>query len=217
MTTSQISSAPFEEFQKYAELPLELRLHVVEELTKFPVHLAPFASVNSEWNRVIERVLFREVRIDTGEAKDFGRICSKRQNLLHQISLNLESWPSFRPEDLHLDQGIFMDNISELLHVLSSWSSAGRSHRLITLSIRILGIWTVESLIRDFRNLPDVTVIGKLFTMEQEGCTYHIPHSTVDALHKKLPNLSGASIALPSGVPLQQTIHHASSKHRFIL
>lgn len=204
------------EFPKYAELPLELRLHVVEELTKLRVYLAPFASVNSEWNRVIERVLFREIRIDTGEANDFGRICSKRQNLLHQISLYLESWPSVGPGNFDLDQGIFMDNISELFHVLSGWSSAERSHRLITLSIRIVGMWTVESLICDFRNLPDVTVIGRLFTIEEEACKY-LPHSTVDALHKKLPNLSGASIALPSGIPLQQTIHHASSKHRFIL
>lgn len=227
MTTSQITPASLMGFAKYAKLPLELRLNVIEELINIPdelnvrTRLAPLASVNSEWNQVIERVLFKRIKINKGESEDFGTICGKRQNLLDRISLNLELSDPRNSNHVALNQGIVTDNVSELFHALKGWNCTERSHRLIALSIRIdsrisgwtNGGWAVESLNYDFTDLPEVTVIGNMFTIERPGDTYFLHHSTVDALHKKLPSLHGVSIAFPSRLPVQETIDIASSKH----
>lgn len=220
------------EFPKYSELPAELRLHVIEEaiedvpnFIRRPV--AQLSTVNSEWNQAIERVLFKEIEICHGEVKDFGRICGKRQNLLNQICLNMDhsrqsswdpissSWNAISSPDMATQ------NVSELFHILKDWSRAEGPHRLITLSIRVLnrnsnldGVWPLESSHCNFTDLPEIAVIGILFTREWCCDRHHLHHSAIDALHKKLPNLHGASIALPSGLPLQATIDTANSKHR---
>jgi len=227
--TSQTPSASTMGFPQYSRLPLELRLRVVEELIKLPhelnrpVRLAPLAGVHSEWARVIERVLFRKIKFSNAEAEEFGRFCTKRQNLLDMVTLDLTLCYMDGHDDLDENQEDIMVNFSELFHVMKDWSCAGREHRLITLCISLSvrrepetngGI--VQSLdcdITDLTDLPAVPVIGRLLTKEPRYNAFYIHHSTVAALQKRLPNLDGASIALPSGIPLQDTTSDARSKH----
>lgn len=119
-------------FLQYSQLPLELRLQVIEEFIKIPdelgyrTRLAPFTCVHSEWNHVIELSLFKKMTITNLGAKEFGRICGVRQNLLDKISLKLVLYDMDESDDCIQNQQIITENVSELFHAVKDWSRADR-------------------------------------------------------------------------------------------
>ncbi|KAI7773816.1 hypothetical protein LA080_009852 [Diaporthe eres] len=132
-------------FPQYTKFPLELRLQIIEEFikmfmdtpNKYHNRLAPFTRIHREWISVIERVLFRGIRIRKGEVKEFGKICGKRQHLLNTVTLSLRLRSQGAPDDLIRNQSILKGNISELFHAMKDWDRTETPRRLLTLSIAL--------------------------------------------------------------------------------
>ncbi|POS71526.1 hypothetical protein DHEL01_v210076 [Diaporthe helianthi] len=217
-------------FPLYPELPVELRLKIIEEAVATRIkdarhrshHTADLtswaASIHSDWNQVIERVLFKNITITPEEIQAFARICGKRQGHLRKLSLVFELeapstsllWGTLpeRP-DQHTE---IVNGVSQLFHALKDWSPAERPTGLLQLSISIFTcpgqrVVVVHSDTCTFNNLPQVPIIGRLHV---DVSPYFIwSHHSAHALHKKLPNLRGAQLALPNPKNPQHAITRA--------
>lgn len=86
-------------FHKYPELPKELRLQIVEEAIKpftrkdshdrHDARLSHLASIDLEWNQIIERRLFKTICLEAKDIILFKNIYSKRHAILSKVKLNL--------------------------------------------------------------------------------------------------------------------------------
>lgn len=218
-------------FPQYRNFPPELRLQIIEEFVQaFNTRrgrLSRLATVDREWNQVIEGVLFSKIKMWKGEIREFSRYCSSRQHLVSSVvlSLRLNSSMTGAPDDLAQNERTVKRNISELFHAIKDWDRSETPDRLLTLFIALpdrhfgfRNVWTnaydIRTIACDFEGLPNVPVIGKLFTHQPFDGLHLIGHSTLDAVHRRLPNLRSASLDLPTMTPVQETIDIARSKNR---
>lgn len=226
MAASQIHSSSTSGFSKYPEFPQELRLQIIKEVVaaykpwQTPRRLAEFSTIDSEWNRVVERVLFRTIGISHRDLITFGKICGKRQELLKRIT--------FYISDLRHPESAFMEKLvvgylSQLFHIMKGWSRADRGpHDQIKLRIHVAPWLMLESaqgfapsLCCDFTGLPEVSAIRALRANEYGGAKYHLDDSALDSLHKKLPGLYNAKLEIPCRALPQETINDASSEYKY--
>lgn len=217
-------------FPNFPELPLELRLQIIEEAVKSivdpwegPRCLAQFASINSDWKQIIERIVFQTIDITRRDLREFQNICSKRQELLKQVSLSVTLFNSRDPSSASMED-LVVDCLSQLFHIMREWSREDmRPHHLIKLCTKLIPHPSLETvpgtavrLSCDFHNLPEVSVIGALRVNEAYSHLIRLDSSSLILLHEKLPNLFNAKLSLPSRALPQQTINDASSKYSHI-
>lgn len=227
MATSHISSSSAVGFPKYPDLPLELRLQIIQEAIepykKPSAHrrvLSKFATIDSDWNRVVEEILFSTLRISHEHLNNFENICGTRQRLLNKIrfTINVLKFPNGTLASL---EEFVVDCLSQLFHVMKDWSRTDRTPRsLIKLDIDIAP-WMEKrsdldpdtSLSCNFTSLPKVPVIGGLQVHRHISCRFHLHDSALDFLHEKLPSLYDAKLTLPCRALFQDTINDASSMY----
>lgn len=228
MAASQIHSSSTARFSKYPELPPELRLQIIEEVIEaynpweMPGRLAKFATIDSEWNRIVERILFRTIDITHKDLIEFGNICGKRQELLKQITLTISDLR--HPEStLAIMEKVVASRLSQVFHVMKHWSRADRGpHDLIKLRIHVAPRLLLKSaqdlassLCCDFTDLPEVSAIGALSANQHGWSKYHLDDSALDSLHEKLPGLHNAKLEIPCQALPQETINDASSEYKY--
>lgn len=212
-------------FPKYPQLPPELRLQVIEEAVatrraeskRCHRRISPLAFVDTEWNQVIEKILFRSLSIRNHDLKSFGRICGKRHSLLKRISCKFVAEEP-RNSTSPTARMVIMEKISQLLHTMKDWSRADRPNDLIKVSIWAcvpghLNRYAVYGEAAQLKSLPEVPAIGRMYA--EDGWTYpaYLSFETVNALHEKLPSLHSAQLSIPSGALLQETIDDARGKY----
>lgn len=226
MATSQVMSSSGTRFPKYSELPLELRLQIIEHAIEayHPPRgqrwsLAQFASIHSDWNKIIERILFKVIRVRNGELLEFTNICGKLHGLLRRIMLNIY------PGSLSTEDTV-LDCLSELFHIMKGWSGADRKpHDLIKLIISVLHPrddpmapnpvrYSLSSFSCDLNSLPVVSVIGEMRIINTRWNDNLVPHHlAMCSLYEKLPNLFSAELEFPCGGSPQEIINDASSNY----
>lgn len=222
MATSQILLPPETGFPKYSELPMELRLQIIELAVEAydpyddPRSLAQFAGINSEWNRIIERILFKAIRIDNKDLVEFGSICAKRQSLLKKIHLTIylsDSSVSASP----IPKEFFVDCLSQLFHMMKGWRREDmRPHHLIKLCISLISnAGSQSSFSCNFENLPEVQAIGSVQRNQMWHHDSALDTSTMQSLYGKFPNLYHANLDLTHQGSLEEMIHDTSSKYKY--
>lgn len=222
MATFQIPPSSAMGFPKYPELPLELRLQIIEHaVALFKGSKAKLSAIHSEWNGLVEPILFESIRI-TGAGKDLadlGNFCGKRQKLLKQIEINVQ--PRY-----HGWQNCHLEFISRLFHTMKDWSRVDRRpDDLIRLIIFVatggLELGEDGSLIPiprsscDFQNLPELSVIGEMRLNQGRYETSVLHHSAMSCLYEKLPNLYKARLEFPCQSSSQEIINDSSSKYQY--
>lgn len=212
-------------FHKYPELPTELRLQVIEEAIKpftrkdshvyCDARLSDLASTDLEWNRIIERRLFKTIRIHAKDIVTFKVIYSTRHALLSKVKLNLNLYDV--PTPVLSDQQFVAAALAQLFDTLKDWTpeTARGQHGLIQLGIRVVpkigGTFSIPS--SDLGNLPNVQIIGAFSENPQWEDHFQLHHTTLNTLHTKLPNLHCVRLPLHMEPFLHSTIQSASSKY----
>lgn len=229
MATSYMSSSSTMGFPKYPELPMELRLQIIEDAIEsynpcaYRRGLTKFATVDSDWNRIVEGILFSTLKISHNDLNHFENICGKRQRLLKKITftINILKFPGGTLASL---EEFTVDCFSQLFQVMKDWSRTDRTpHSLIKLDIDIAP-WMEKysdldpgtGLSCDFTSLPKVPVIGGLRAIRYTSSRVHLHDSALDSLHEKLPALYNAKLTLPCQALSQGTINDASSTYPYI-
>lgn len=228
MATSQIIPSSKTRFSKYSELPQELRLQIIEEAIEAYKALgtrrglAKFATIDSEWNQSVERILFSTIDISNQDLVDFENICGKQQEILKQISFVVSN--PHHPESASATmEKLVTGSLSQLFRVMKNWSRADKGpHGLIKLHLHVepwLMLVSAEnlapSLCCDFTDLPEVPVIGRMHANQHVWSKYHLDVSTLDFLHEKLPGLYNARLEIPCQALPQETINDASSEYHY--
>lgn len=212
-------------FPKYPQLPPELRVQIIQEAVaaqragpkRRRNRISVLAFVDAEWNHVIEKILFRNLRIHNHDLKRFGIICGKRHGLLKRISCK---FVAEEPRDSTSPRArtVIMEKISQLFRTMKDWSRAERPHDLIKLSIFAcvpghLNRYTVYGESAELKSLPEVPAIGRMYAEDNWLNPAFLSFETVNSIHEKLPNLHSAQLSLRSGALLQETINDARGKY----
>ncbi|KAJ0115049.1 hypothetical protein J7T55_001457 [Diaporthe amygdali] len=188
------------EFSRYPELPKELRLHIIGEAVKpytykntnsdptTDTRLARFASIDFDWNQIIEQKLFQTIVCQAEDIAEFGEELFVRG--LEQLFNIMKDWS-------HADR---------------------KHQDLIQLSVFINTDFrdSFSSPSCNFSNFPYVQIIGGMSESPNGWSCYSLHHTAMHSLYKKLPNLHHASLALPFRYSLQKTIEDVSSAVRLL-
>lgn len=222
MATSRVLSTPEMGFPKYPELPKELRLQIIKHtidaynLQDNPRHLSQFAAIDSDWNGAIERILFKAIHISNTQLVDFETICGKRHSLLRKVRLTVHLSDS--PESASSSpEEFFVECLSQLFHLMKGWSREDkRPHHLIKLCVSI-GSYEEDrpSFSCDFKNLPDVQVIGSMKPDQYWYRELVLDSSSMQTLYGKLPNLYHAKLDFTHQGSTQEMVPDISSEYRF--
>ncbi|KAL5624792.1 hypothetical protein BROUX41_004852 [Berkeleyomyces rouxiae] len=125
----------------FSSLPAELRLYIIELLASNwafedpsvrEIPLAPLASVNSEWQYVIERFTFSHVSVDLAGAQMLDKFCRRRKKLVNLMVLKvtLPEYPNNPCEkketwkDKVKNNKVFRDTIIAVYTALSTWDES---------------------------------------------------------------------------------------------
>ncbi|KAK2603230.1 hypothetical protein N8I77_009701 [Diaporthe amygdali] len=216
-------------FSRYPELPKELRLHIIGEAVKpytykntnwdptTDTRLARFASIDFDWNQIIEQKLFQTIVCQAEDIAEFGEVCGKRYRHLKEIHLRMHLLdPSLT---MLSRQELFVRGLEQLFNTMKDWSHADRKHQdLIQLSVFINTDFrdSFSSPPCNFSNFPYVQIIGGMSESPNGWSCYSLHHTAMHSLYKKLPNLHHASLALPFRYSLQKTIEDVSSAIRLL-
>ena len=130
-------------FLCWTVLPAEIRLLILEAITqqKHP-GWASSAAVCKEWQFIIERENFHQLKLHVPYLDDFQRIALRRQHIIHHICHDIElprytcrccSWPE---SDAWTGQNsaIISIGIWKLFSILSGWNSVGQKGLTLELS-----------------------------------------------------------------------------------
>ena len=214
-------------FPQYARLPVELRLQIIKEAVaqqrarRRRRRISALATVDAEWNDVIERILFRNITIGNQDLQEFADICGTRNILLKRVTCKFQArFQAPEPVDSTTSAGMrIIHRISQLFRTMEDWSRADRRNKLIKVSIcadvfNHSNRYVVSSESSDFPSLPKVSVIGGMYA--QYGCAHDtfLSQDTMNALHERLPNLHGTQLAIPNAASTQETINDARGKCR---
>lgn len=222
---SRILSTPTMEFPKYPDLPRELRLQIIGQALKpytykhtkenYRTRLAAFASIDFDWNQIIEQMLFKTISCEAEDVAEFGAICGKRYRHLREIKIRFIfsqivglRWGPGREE-------FVVRSLEQLFNIMKDWSCADRTHQdLIQLNVFIQGSFQdlFSSPPCDFSNFPFVQIIGGMSAIFADWTYSPLHYTAMHSLCRKLPNLHHASLALPFGGSLQRTIEDITSK-----
>lgn len=212
-------------FNKYQELPKELRLQVIEEAIKpftrkdrhdhLDAHLSHLASTDLEWNQIIERRLFKTICLNAKDIITFKILYSKRHALLSKVKLNLNLYDV--PTSVLSDQQFVVAALAQFFDTMKDWTpdTSRGHHGLVQLEIcvvpRIGSTFSTASC--DLGNLPQAQIIGAFSENPRTENGYQLHHTTLSTLHTKLPNLHSARLPLHLEPSLRSTIESASSEY----
>lgn len=213
-------------FPKYPDLPQDLRLQIIEHAIKAsnrreePWSLTQLACIHSDWNRIIERILFRSIRLNNQELTLFASICGKRHGLLRRIRFAVLTG-SQNPERA------FLHSLLQLFRIMKGWNGADtKPDDLIKLSISVVipEPWTSDGPIVPSHSsfsyglgiLPEVSVIGGMRLLRGSTPAFALDPSYMNSLYAKLPNLHSAELDLPHRYLPEVMINAARSKHNYL-
>lgn len=232
MGTFQSFSPSEVAFMKYPELPEDIRLMVIDEFIQTareehasddhqwsrkpyddhrPPFLSHFSSINDEWNRVVETLLFRSVCITSRDLSDFAEICGKRHGRLNRITfmITMDELPVGV-----LDEEYTGIAVAQLFNIMKDWSHADRErHGLIEVQLELLHPvpcqWSDLNICSHIGTLPEVPIIGALY----EGPRARVLHplSTL-RLYQSMTNVHHASLSFPIQNTVSNSMEQASSK-----
>ncbi|KAK7697474.1 hypothetical protein SLS64_013486 [Diaporthe eres] len=200
-------------FTKYPGLPKEIRLMIIDEVIEVTRHeywkgspwmpakpyLFPLASVNYEWNKVIEMLLFNRMRITPSSLSELAAICGKRHRRLNIIILSIKRTevPSGDQPEAYVGAAV-----AQFFNIMKDWSHMDRERQgLLEVSLDLYSI---------LRDHPPGTVLNCSFVDNENKSkeeTEDIAHETSAALVQGLttmlpgmPKLTTVSIELNSTV-----------------
>ncbi|KAK4153544.1 hypothetical protein C8A00DRAFT_43548 [Chaetomidium leptoderma] len=121
----------------WASLPAEIRLKILEEIAQQKhAGWASLASVCKEWQFVIAKENFRQLKLRPSCLDDFERLIVRQRHLIRHIQLEIElpryscqhckrhaSMRSIDQENLFISRGIW-----KLFQILGTWESARHRH-----------------------------------------------------------------------------------------
>lgn len=221
---SQVPPSSEVGFPKYPDLPQDLRLQIIEHAIKAsnrrdePWSLTQLACIHSDWNRIIERILFRSIRLNNKEFAQFADICGKRHGLLRRIQFTVLTG-SLSPER------VFVNSLVQLFRIMQGWDGADtKPDDLIKLGISVVipEPWTSfgpimpspSSFSYGLGSLPEVSVISGM-RIQSSTRFFALDPSYMNSLYAKLPNLHSAELDLPHRYLPEEMIDAASSKHNY--
>lgn len=212
-------------FTKYPELPKDIRLMIIDEAIEVthqeyrkgspwkPVkpYLFPLASVNYEWNRVIEMLLFNRMKITPSSLSEFAEICGKRHRRLNIIRLSIKRTevPSGDRPEAYVGAAV-----AQFFNIMKDWSHMDRERQgLLEVLLKFNTILRDHppstSLNCDFGTLPKVPIIGALYETGMERLLH--PSSSLQ-LYQSCPNIRHATLGLPFLDHSNQSIEQARRK-----
>lgn len=212
-------------FTKYPELPKEIRLMIIDEVIEVTRHeywkgspwmpakpyLFPLASVNYEWNKVIEMLLFNRMRITPSSLSEFAVICGKRHRRLNTIILSIKRTeiPSGDESEAYVGAAV-----AQFFNIMKDWSHMDRERQgLLEVSLELYAILRDHPpgtvLNCSFGTLPKVPIIGALY---EAGVDRHLHPSSSLQLYQSCPNIRHATLGLPFLDHSNQSIEQARSK-----
>lgn len=224
MTTSATTSSALVAFPKFSELPTELRLQIIEETLdavssddqQYPFRrkrcMSPIASINQEWNRVVELRLFKNIRLCSGsddgiwttsfirqELDNFAAICGKRPGRLSKVILNFRS-----VIDPDLDSDSHLQILFQLFNMMRDWNPRDREQQGLVEVVLDYGYLRDFPVPRpdhstDLAKFPQVPVIGSFHEPEPQYDIARLHPGILASLCQKLPHARHASLTLPSG------------------
>lgn len=226
---SQALSTPNLVFTKYPDLPTEIRLMIIEEAIEasrrgniakshrsctYHWHLPflfPLSSVDHEWNREVEMLLFRNITLTPQCLPGFAKICGKRHGRLHKI--NLYFYEGDVPFGVKYDDYVGR-TLARLFNIMKDWSHVNRDrHGLIEVRLGFCNVWihsqSDPNIYGNRDVLPQVSIIGALDEVPHDG-TLH--PSTSLRLYESLPNLRRAYLNLPFRDDTKTSIERAKGK-----
>lgn len=212
-------------FPKYPDLPQDLRLQIIEHAIKAsnrrdePWSLTQLACIHSDWNRIIERILFKSIQLNNQELTQFASICGKRHGLLRRIRFGVLTG-SQNPERA------FLHSLLQLFRIMKGWNGADtKPDDLIKLSISVMipEPWSSDGPIMPSHSsfsyglgiLPEVSVIGGMRLFRGSTPAFALDPSYMNSLYAKLPNLHSAELNLPPRYLAEAMIDAANSKHNY--
>lgn len=214
-------------FTKYPELPEDIRLIIIDEA----IHVArqeywkansweiakpflfPLASVNYEWNRVIEMLLFNQMEITPSGLSEFAEICGKRHGKLNKIMLSIRRTEIPRGDRPERCVGAA---IAQLFNIMKDWTHVNRYRQgLLEVALDFNSLWhdypPGTSLNCNFGTLPKVPIICALY---ETGFEHLLHPSSSLRLYQSCPNIRYATLGLPSLEHLDKSTEQASSTYR---
>lgn len=213
-------------FPKYPELPEEIRLMIIDEAIRVTRQeywkvnswetskpfLFPLASVNYEWNRVIEMLLFNRVQITHSRLSKFAETCGKRHGRLNYIILSIDTTEN---HDGDQPEACVAAAIAQLFNIMKDWSHVDRERqgllKVVLYSDNVLFDFPpVTGLNCNFGTLPKVPIIGSLYGTGFELVLH--PSSSL-RLYQSCPNIRHVTLGLPFLDNLGRSTEQASSKY----
>lgn len=217
-------------FHEYPRLPKELRLQIIEEAINLftrkdsrhdgDICLYPLAAIDLEWNQVVERRLFKTIRLYPDDLDDFSSICSKRYAVLSKIRLLLKI------HDVPIDsttseQHRVVGVLAQLFKIMKDWKpDAERGQQgLIGLELQFWGMSPsiFSPVSQDIGDFPEVPIIGGFSEDPCPGLGFQLRQPTLNTLHTKLPSLCRTRLPLQLEPPLQRTTEFFSSKWKYTI
>lgn len=227
MATSQALTASPVTFAKYPELPQDVRLMIIDEAIQVTGQgygkvnrawktvkpfLFPLASVNYEWNRVIEMRLFNDIGIEPPQLPDFAEICGKRHGRLNKIMLII-SIREVPGEDR--SEACVGAAITQLFNIMKDWTHLDRERQGL-LNVRLV----IHDLLRhgrpgtnitcNFDTLPQVPIIG---AFSELGFGFLLHPSSSLRLYQSCPNIRDVTLGLPFLGHQTQSTQEAKSRY----
>lgn len=216
-------------FTKYPELPKDIRLMIIDEAIEVTRQeyrkanrswaiakpfLFPLASINHEWNQIIETRLFRSIGIAPSDLSKFAEICGKRHGRLNSIMLGITT--SEYPGRNRLE-ACFGAAITQLFNIIKDWSHMDRERQgMLKVVLNVHNDLINHPLAHgtnlncNFGTLPKVPIIGALYEVGFELVLH--PSSSL-GLYQCCPNIRHATLGLPFLDPLSISRDQAISKY----
>ncbi|KAF5011766.1 hypothetical protein FDECE_2133 [Fusarium decemcellulare] len=134
----------------WTSLPAEIRLIILEQLTQHG-HIASYATVSKEWQAVVEKKTFRQLKLTQSCLDDFEEVVQWRRGLVKHVCLNIElrtytCLHCQREESPHWSflnscNRIALEAVSKLFSILSTWKRTKRDELALELNAYTPSDW----------------------------------------------------------------------------
>lgn len=176
MASCQALSPQKGAFTKYAELPKDIRLMIIDEVTQvahqeyrwnnwsWEPFLFKLSSINREWNRATEMILYDAIHIHPEDLSDFAKICGTCHGRLNTVTFSIRG--SDGPRGCKREK-FFGDAIRQLFNIMKDWIPVDRERNsLIEVRLDLLSSWSTHpsdlNICSNLGTLPKVPIIGAL-------------------------------------------------------
>ncbi|KAH6995137.1 hypothetical protein EDB80DRAFT_586633 [Ilyonectria destructans] len=180
-------------------LPTEIRIMILELITQHQ-RLCTYATVSKEWQIMIEKKTFHQLKLKQSCLDDFERLGKRQRGLVRHIWLNIElqrytcrccrRWESMTWT--HQNNKIIIPAIAKLFSILSTWKSAKEG---LTLELNAYSPSDPEHWFKNcyFGASGEDEILGSEYPSQDNTAGIHDPeHGWRDGKHlpKRLKRLS---------------------------